>query len=65
MNVQQKIFAGVYNEYERGQSSPGLLDPFDHRHEWDDDIDVPPCSEPAPLSVPLGVVMKQQGLLLD
>ncbi len=62
MNVQQKIFANVDNEYGRA-SSPGVLDPFDHKHEWNDDDDVPPCSEPAPLSVPLGVVMKQQGLL--
>ncbi|MEK7655887.1 MAG: hypothetical protein AAB386_04390 [Patescibacteria group bacterium] len=62
MNVQQRIFADVYNEYERGQSSQGLLDPFDHKHEHDDEYDgVPPVSEPPPIT--LRDVMKRQDLL--
>jgi hypothetical protein len=64
MNAQQRIFANVDHEYVSDLSSRGQLDPFDHAHERDDDdVDIPPCSEPAPLSVPLGMVMKQQGLL--
>ncbi len=60
MNGQQRIFVAVDNEY--GESPFWATDPFDHKHERDDEYDgVPPVSEPPPIT--LRDVMKQQGLL--